>query len=144
MDYQAKVWEGRDKWGLRYLKLIIPRKLTFAGTLASVFTAGTTTEALVEQMSIPPLARLARLLPQLDSSSSEAVGNALQVAEDFATCMRDPEWVNKVKSVEGPDEVRGSVVDDMRLRAKDLQKALEKVFFSSELLRSTSIRYLSF
>lgn len=37
VDYQAKVWGNTsDGWGLRYLKLIISRKLAYAGTLATL------------------------------------------------------------------------------------------------------------
>jgi hypothetical protein len=39
VDYQAKVWQRLDRtnWGLRYLKLRIPRKLTFVGSVIPLF-----------------------------------------------------------------------------------------------------------
>src|SRR5207247_550348 len=69
VDYQAKKWDELDEnWGLRYLKLIVSRKLTFAGTLVSLFIPAIThknvdREMLVRQFGMPPLARLAQVLP---------------------------------------------------------------------------------
>ena len=39
VDYQAKVWQRLDSraWGIRYLKLRVSRKLTFAGSLVPLF-----------------------------------------------------------------------------------------------------------
>ena len=80
VDYQAKRWEewGKQsvKWGLRYLKLRVSRKLTFAGTLASLLLTNqdnpATTDYLTNQFRMPPLARLAQLHTQLTPLENRA------------------------------------------------------------------------
>ena len=66
VDYAAKRHEQLSpEWGLRYLKLIISCKLTYAGTLVSLLSCGegrpASVEHLVEQFRMPALARLGQL-----------------------------------------------------------------------------------
>ncbi len=79
VDYQAKRWDEPNafawddddsaripKWGMRYIKLRSSRKLAFCGTLVAMLIPHLTNrfvddELLVDQFSMPSLARIAQL-----------------------------------------------------------------------------------
>ncbi len=148
VDYQAKRWDMlRPDWGLRYLKLIISRKLTFAGTMASLLlTRSPAKQWLVSQFAMPPLARLAQLHSQLEPERLPDLRAILEVADEFVGALNRDEFRDKVKSVESPAD-RGAVPEFDRFREmaqKTLQPSLERIFFESDSLREKSRKYLSF
>lgn len=152
VDYQAKVWGGTtDGWGLRYLKLIVSRKLTFASTLASLLLCSEQNPArsdwLLEQFSMPSLARLAQLYPLLRDAGDDTAPLAmvLKVAEAFIASASDEAWRISVKRASTLDEAKAiQEFVEMRARAAQLQESLELIFFRTKLFGQSSQHYLAF
>lgn len=148
VDYQAKRWKSLEPggWGLRYLKLIISRKLTFAGTLASLFLIEPpTTDGLLSQFELPSLSRLAQLHEHLDDDRKEDLAAILQIADEFLAHLGDERFREEAQQVRTRSEIRpGSRFADMRDQARRLQEHLEGLFFDSEVLGEKTRRYLSF
>lgn len=147
VDYQAKVWSnGRDKWGLRYLKLVTSRKLSYAGALVPLLTCHeTNAEQLAAEFETPALARLASLALDPDFDQDEALAECLRIGDRFVERLSRKEFRTKANEVERSDgfdlhpELR-----EARDDARRLQDALEAVFFKSSTLADTSRKYLSF
>lgn len=147
VDYQAKRWNSvTPTWGLRYIKLLISRKLAYAGTIASVLlTDKAHRDYYVEQFSMPALARLAQLEPRLEAERKPDLKLALKIADEFVGALADDEFRDEAKEIVEPERIpEGSRFEAMRTRAKELQGALERLFFESEVLKQRSVRYLSF
>ena len=147
VDYQAKRWEQVEPdWGLRYLKLIISRKLTFAGTLASLFLCESASrEYFCDQFEKPPLARLAQLHEHLESGLLPSLRCTFEIAEEFAARLQDEEFRKEAQAVgERRDIDPESRFGQMRDRARILQSELERIFFDSARLGDQSRKYLSF
>ena len=135
VDYQAKRWHpGPPEWGLRYLKLILSRKLSYAGTLCSLFLCEKADEEyFVNQFAMPPLARLAQILPRLDSARRDDLAAVLLAADAFAEALSDPAFRSEMKSIatrEGQSE--GTTFEKWRKRASELQGCLERLFFEGD------------
>lgn len=148
VDYQAKRWKEEDEpsWGLRYLKLLISRKLAFAGLLIPLLLCEQAkVDYLVEQFEIPSLARITQLYRH-DQSLHGPLRAILEIAEEFAKALADEGFRNEAKKVVAPSdkETWPPRFREMRRRADDLQNRLEEVFFDSRILRTKSRRYLSF
>lgn len=148
VDYQAKLWADRsdDKWGSRYLKLIISRKLTVAGTITSLFRTPDNAESyLVDEFNKPPLARLAALRHVANSDElREALTTVFCIADAFTSAMASDEFRSEVSNVTSKNDPKApqsflDMVDQGRL----LQSALERLFFDSDL-SDLSRTYLSF
>ncbi len=147
VDYQAKRWEDLESdWGLRYLKLILSRKVAFAGTLVSLLLAGeATTDYFLSQFEMPPLSRLAQLHAALDPTLRDHLRDAIVIANEFAIKLADGNFRQAARKVSSRADIReGSEFALLRERARDLQRALEALFFDSEPLRERSRKYLSF
>jgi predicted nucleotidyltransferase len=149
VDYQAKRWKrpGDSKWGLRYLKLLISRKLGFAGTLASLLLCQeATVDYFIREFRKPPLERLAQLAPLLtEDSATEALREIFLIANTFAEALADTTKRDEVTVVTSVTSAPSSG-EFSRLRGKGrrLQECLEIVFFESALLAGPARRYLSF
>lgn len=160
VDYQAKRWQELtgEKWGLRYVKLITSRKITFAGMVASlfapvVFDVEPSASGLRDQFSLPALARLAQLGPHLGDDARAALASLLLAADRVIGLLSDPEFRAEVEPVTIPhEEPVGSPMAQAIDVANELQAALEKLFFSDEplpqvptqTLGGLTRRYLSF
>lgn len=140
VDYQAKRWqelEGR-KWGLRLLKLRSSRKLTFAGTLASLLTpaiANTTTNVngLVDAWEMPPLARLAAWHEFVTGDARRALADVLVLADQFMGWLATEDIRRAAEQVAHPREAAvGSQLHDVYEATHALQDALLRLFSSSE------------
>jgi len=149
VDYEAKRWEGLEQnWGLRYLKLRVSRKIAFAGTLASLFCcpdADSLRDYLVGEFLKPPLARFAQIHDRVEPSLKPRLREVLEIAEDFAVRLADPDFRTTATSVSNRSQLEAS--DEMRAArgdARRLQNALEAIFFDSDLLSEKSRHYLSF
>lgn len=148
VDYAAKRYEQiNPEWGLRYLKLIISRKLAYAGTLASLLSCGPEQPAdedyLFSQFRIPPLARLAQLHSALDAEEHRrALADCLTTADWFTGRLGDPSFREDVKSVRDRDSAVPAF-QEAREQARLIQAALETLFFRTHL-QSRSTTYLSF
>lgn len=147
VDYQAKRWEKlQPEWGLRYLKLIVSRKLSFAGALVPLFLCDIAdAERLRIEFEKPALARLASLQLRLEPELLGSLRLVLEIAEEFAALLKDKDFRNSAKAIgERRDIVADSPFAQMRDRARKLQEALERMFFESRVLGDKSRRYLSF
>jgi hypothetical protein len=147
VDYQAKQWARiGDEWGLRFLKLIISRKIAFAGSLASLLLCEeATVEYLRDQFAMPPLARLAQLHADLSGQELEDLRTTLLIAEEFATRLADSEFRERVNQVRSRAESdKNEVFSEARDSGRTLQKCLERIFFDSDRLRDRSREYIAF
>lgn len=146
VDYQAKKWgTARPEWGLRYLKLILSRKLMVAGTVASILRCEEATEEyFLEQFAMPPLARLAQLHHQLADAHKEDLKTVLSIADEFAAALEQETFREEAKAVTSRNDiVPGSAFDHFRGRAKEMQASLERIFYDDHLASRTRT-YLSF
>lgn len=152
VDYQAKRWEqvgrqdGHSSWGLRYLKLLISRKTSFAGFIIPLLLCDKAeSRYLFEQFEMPALARLVQVYDR-DPNVGDAVRTILKVSEEFAVALADESFREELKNVEAPayQEKWPARFRSMRKRADDLQEALEYILFESATLQKKARRYLSF
>lgn len=147
IDYQAKMWgESEPEWGLRYLKLIISRKLMIAGTVASILMCERATEDyFVEQFQMPALARLAQAITVADEPQREALASALTIASEFVDALTDDDFRREARAVTSREDIApGSRFSLMRDRGRTLQQDLEAIFFDTPALASKARTYLSF
>lgn len=148
VDYQAKIWEGQsEKWGSRYLKLIIARKVVIAGTIVSLFRCENDSASfLVNEFSKPPLARLAGLRYVIgeDAGSQQHLRTVYNVVDRFIGLMASDTFrqsIQRVNSRRDPNPPQDFT--DMVAQATALQEALEALFFDTQL-RQHSRKYLSY
>jgi predicted nucleotidyltransferase len=147
VDYQAKRWALRGEgWGLRYLKLIISRKLAFVGTVTSLLLAKKAeVDYLQQQFEMPPLARLAQLHEVLQAEALDSLRQVFLIAEAFATALSTKEFREAASAVTTRSEFdRDADVSEMRQMGRELQRHLETIFFEDPALSERSTRYLSF
>lgn len=147
VDYQAKLWmKGNDDWGLRYLKLITSRKLSYAGALVPLLTCNRTdVDELVEAYRRPSLARLSSLALRDGFDRLDELARCLVIADRFAGRLAEKSFREAANEVTHSFQFDGDEeLTEARADAEDLQTALEAVFFDSELLSARSRRYLSF
>ncbi len=149
VDYQAFATDHRPDrgWGLRYLDLIIGRKLWLAGTLAVVLACEECdVDYFVDGFSRPPLARLARLLPLLKAPLRRAeLRTVFEVAEVFTGALGDDGFRAEAAEVTcRADLDEHPHVRRMIIRARELQSALEGIFFDTPALATAARKYLSF
>lgn len=147
VDYQAKRWESRTPdWGLRYIKLLVSRKLAYAGTIASILLVKeASVDYFIEQFKMPALARLAQLEQRLEEEYKPCLKEVLCVADEFVGKLKDKSFRDEARKVQQPNDITDdSPLGIMRDHAKKLQTNLEKIFFKSDVLRERSIKYLSF
>jgi len=147
IDYQAKRWEGGPAdWGMRYLKLVISRKLTYVSAVVSILlTKKAETNYFIEQFKMPALARIAQLHRLLDRKRLKDLKTVLEVANYFVGKLSSTKFREEAVAVQSQEQIEpGSEFAQARNKAKKLQGALENIFFESRLLRDRSIRYLSF
>lgn len=147
VDYQAKRWEDLESdWGLRYLKLILSRKVAFAGTLASLLLAEESTiDYLFSQFEMPPLARLVQIHTVLEPALQGHLREAILISNEFAMKLADADFRDAARAVSSRADVKeGTDFARLQDRARALQRALEAVFFDSDRLGERSRRYLSF
>ena len=146
VDYQAKRWEGRADWGLRYIKLLISRKLTFTGfVIPLLLCPKTDVEYFIQQFKMTPLGRIAQLHTH-GSEFHDPLRTIIKVAEGFMKALSDAEFRTQAEKIVAP-----GIKDDwpdqfkyMKAQADKLQDALQSIFFDSKLLASISKKYLSF
>lgn len=149
VDYQAKRWQSTDAgWGLRYLKLLNSRKVSYAGTLATLLRCSERQEAskeyLQRQFDKTSLTRLAELALDEEFDQHEALRRVLLCAEQFAAFLFDGDARERVKRIRALEDAETEpVFQEMRSVADELQTALQTIFFSSYLLTHAQ-RYLVF
>lgn len=153
VDYQAKRWDEPNafawddddsaripKWGMRYIKLRSSRKLAFCGTLVAMLIPHLTNrfvddELLVDQFSMPSLARIAQLAEYVEHPDDrEALSSVLQKADWFARKFDDGDFRREVDGVEHPRKSENPTFRKAFDKTEELQRALEALFLSSNPL----------
>lgn len=149
VDYQAKRWERNERdWGLRYLKLIGSRKLTFASGIASLFLFDdeypATIDNLMREFDKPALARLAQLANRPGFNEIVSLRNVFLFVETFLEFLSDPDKRAEAAGIESLEEAASyPAFNEMRDKARAMDRDLKSVFFG-DLLRDRSERYLIF
>jgi len=150
VDFQAKARNEESVSALRYLKLIISRKLLFAGTVMSLLLCGkpgfhqAVEDDLFTQFSMPPLDRLLQGRHHATPAVESAMEVVLEVAETFLLQSSSSEWRNAVKETDRSRPETRAQFDEMKGHADRLQSALELIFLDWELVREDSRRMLVF
>lgn len=159
VDYQAKAWARLDtaNWALRYLKLRVSRKLTFAGSLVPLLavpaheppsTKRDLRERLVQTyVALPPLGRLAQLAEFFpgDEVVRTTVRDLLVAADRFNALAAKEDWrkeLEELPSREGAQ--RSPAFRQGNEIAEDVARALERLLFDSAALSAQSRKYLVF
>ncbi len=138
VDYQAKARDGEQVSGLRYLKLVISRKVVFAGTLMSLVTCGldgwhkATADDLRAQFAMTPLERLVQGYSRFDDKGREAIEGVIAVVDYFLKASGNAEWRDAVRRGRS-DGAAVEEFEQARRQAQDLQSHLESLFFFGEL-----------
>lgn len=149
IDYQAKS-PARSMYSLRYLKLIVSRKLTFAASLLPLLAlaergktehADDFAEVLTEVYSQPALIRFVNSVAQLSQDSPELVElgkDVLRIADKFNGLVGDPEWRSRVDEASRAGDTKDQPdFAEARRLGSDLQDKLEEMFFTGSLLPLT-------
>lgn len=149
VDYQAKRWEGDDHgWGLRYLKLLLSRKLVYAATVITLLRCDdqrpATVDRLAAEFNRPPLVRLIELVDDQQFDRRDAIEEIILIAERFAAFLSDGDLRERAKAAPAPDGLdQDEELRKMKGDAESLHRALERVLFES-FLASNARRYLVF
>lgn len=161
VDYQAKRWQEQhgQKWGSRLLKLRSSRKLTYAGTLVSLFMPALTEtdlspENLTAQWLMPPLARLAQLSTILGERGKDNLRTTLVLADELLRYVSDQQIRRDASDVAHLREaLPGSGLAVASGKTVELGQALQQLFLEDEPipscrepqgLRGLTARYLLF
>lgn len=148
VDYQAKAREGPEDSGLRYLKLIIPRKILFAGTVMSLLLCGldgahlATSDDLLRQFQLTPLERLIQGYDLATPAVRSAMEGVVGIVDVFLQHSGDQRWRDVVKRASKSDPC--DEFTEMYSRADELQEHLETIFFGWELITARARRTLVF
>lgn len=150
VDYQAKT-PATNPYSLRYLKLIIPRKLTYAASIAPLFLAGDNSpndleKMLVDMFELPPVLRFLKFIESTpnDVEVVTAGQRSVEILELFNGRAGDAEWRQQIaRECALTNPLTGTAFGEMRSLGRELQQQLEAIFFS-ESHRELSQRYLVF
>ena len=134
VDYQAKRWEHMaSPWGLRYLKLLIPRKLAFVSCIVPLFLCDVCiADSYMNHFRLPALPRFLQLHQFLGPQYREDLRLVVLIYEKFLAALRDDDFLAGSQSIQSKRDIQpGSVFDDMHNCAIDLQRHLQRIFFES-------------
>lgn len=152
VDYQAKT-PPPARYSIRYLKLLISRKFTYASSIAPLVAAvipgyDDLAAGLRRAYARPPMLRMLDLAHTLSDQGDEAavagVVDALRVVDQFNSLLGRASWRAQIKTdCESPDPRAQATFAEARVLASRLQDALEAVFFS-ESIAPIARKYLTF
>lgn len=146
VDFGAKQWTGSEP-RLRHAKLLVTRKVLFAGTLMSLFftnaALGDQTdkeaaherliEYLSKRMALSPLGRLLDPYASLEPSSQENLRRIIGAYDTF---------VGLVATEDGRDSIeQGNREDQVSEITTTIGESLDTLFFEDEALRSTTTAF---
>lgn len=154
VDYQAKSETGQPS-NLRRLKLIGPRKFTYASSVLPLLALELReldkediVERVVEVFQVPPTLRFLDEVEYLGTVGAtdlvEPALAALAAMDKFNGLLSDSEWRQRVQAAESRDEAED--LPEFRAGrdlARELQGHLDAVFFSPKLEQLTR-KYLVF
>ncbi|TQJ31467.1 nucleotidyltransferase-like protein [Microbacterium sp. SLBN-146] len=149
VDYQAKS-PAQSMYSLRYLKLIVSRKLTFAASLLPLLVLALQeprpdveelAEKLYESFRQPALVRLVDSLAILSKMCAEVADPAqqvLRIAEEFNGLLGDADWRARINEASRrPNPKDQNEFSAARALGRLLQDSLERIFFAEPLLPLT-------
>lgn len=154
VDYQAKTDTGGPS-SLRRLKLIVPRKFTYAASVLPLLTLelrgvsrADLDETLVQAFAISPTLRFANEIEYLsnsgDNSSVTDLGRkALRILDKCCGLLADSAFRERIEAMPvdaGNVSIELKAANDM---ARELQDVLEELFFS-DILRDLTRKFLVF
>lgn len=155
VDYQAKSEVGPQST-LRRLKLIGPRKFTYACSVLPLLTLelralekDQIVERIVEVFQLPPTLRFLKEVEYLrsvgaDEALVEHGFTVMKVIDEFHGLLADANWRKVIQGARSRDEVEGLVeYERAHDLARELQKALDEFFFSP-MLQPLTRKYLVF
>lgn len=149
IDYQAKA-EGDKPKALRYLKLLIPRKLCFVAAIAPLFLLQSKEdldpdgklEFLAEQYARPSLLRLLELLVELsrdDDNTRVLAVRVVKTLDSFIENSGQEKWRELVEVEALVDDPKGTPnYGVMRKNGKDLHETLGALFMSERMKKFTT------
>jgi predicted nucleotidyltransferase len=150
VDYQAKTSADHSTYSLRYLKLILSRKLTFAASIVPLFTCRKLAPEqvsghLVNAFQAPSLLRLLQLEPELeDDTARTALRRCIEIADMFADKLGSQDWRDAVKAECKEGDARNKpYFGSMRELGKELQEHLQTIF-TTKPLRPFTDKYMIF
>ncbi|WP_367133254.1 hypothetical protein [Saccharothrix sp. HUAS TT1] len=148
VDYQAKSF-GSTLYSLRYLKLLISRKITFAASLVPLLEClnvdhNNVAQHLSTAYTEPSILRLLRLAPWLDDEATELLRSSVTLADKFIEKLGDAQWRSTIADeCSRSDPTTEPEFGLVRQWGKDLQVNLQKIFMSPKIIHFTE-RYLLF
>ncbi len=148
VDFGAKRWRAlADDWHVRYGKLLVSRKILFAGALASLFLTPKAVQAgtevrdhLYQEFTKPSLARLAGIFDDLGPGGKEAIGKILQCYNRFIEIL-DGHQVEREALVKGETPAAQKLWTEMRKLGAIVQEGLEQIFYDDPLFLKITRRY---
>ncbi|QKS88466.1 hypothetical protein [Curtobacterium flaccumfaciens] len=152
VDYQAKTPSG-NPYSLRYLKLTISRKFTYAASIAPLFQLSPVAhdpaalrQRLIEAYTMPPVVRFIKFIEAaIDDEDVQAAGrDALRIVDEFNGHVASHDWREQIeRECQQPDPRDGTSFGATRELGRQLQSHLETIFFSQTYAESSK-RYLVF
>lgn len=150
VDYHAKS-SPEQPYSLRYLKLLIPRKLCFVSSIAPLYfmsfhgNGSDEADFLLEHFSQPAMIRLVRLLAKIGGSEysdademRESAARIFQTLNQFIACSGDASWRDRVEQeCKGRDPRSETHFGDMRELGRQLHSDIGKIFTSEAMLPFT-------
>ena len=151
VDYQAKALDPSKKPGLRNLKLRVPRKISYAGTLMSLLRSGqdgaypATEQNILERLTMPPLARL--LEPcrgDMDDAIKSSFRDVVIILNEYLNKSSKSDWRDKVEGADPSSDDNCDEFEDMATMARKLDEKLRTIFFEWNDVGSNFRKYLAF
>ena len=151
VDFGTKRWRtSKERTNLRRAKLLVTRKMLFAGPLASLLlipekikTNGELVLYLTKSLEKPPLAQLASTVKLLSKDSTKALGKLLVNYDKFIKLVSS-EGERKVLEGSGNKTERSRIWTECNDIGDIIQESLETIFFEDELFKKNSQKYCIF
>ena len=155
VDYHAKQSRGNISgvpYSLRYLKLLISRKLCFISSIAPLYLLSyegnpDELEFLLRAFKEPAVLRLIRLLNYVDMDADggrEKVQRIVETLDYFIERSGDQAWRKSVEiECKEPDPKESANFGDMRKRGKQLHQDISDVLTSKNMIHFTKEYMLS-
>ena len=143
VDFGTKRWRTtKDDSYLRLAKLMISRKILFAGPLATLLLAPEKAEKnlqlvpyLERSLDKPPLAQIASTVDLLSDSSKNALRNLLRGYEDFIKLISLGDVREVLEGAKANEDMRDKMWSKCKDIADVVQESLEIIFFNDRLFK---------
>ncbi len=152
VDFGTKRWNtSRDQTNVRLAKLMVTRKILFAGPLATLLLVPKKVQKnedlhryLIKSLKPSPLAQLASTVNLLCDTSKDALKDLLINYDEFIKILSS-EGERKILQSHGKGKGQQSETwDKCKKIGETIQKSLEIIFYDDELLKQNFRRYSVF